>query len=189
MVMVMVTKWLQWIDYGAISCDLHTSKVWANTSWGDCVFGNPNYAICKCWSKQRWLLKILTNASKDRLTAAVLYNHLNHTAKKSIAKRKAGKLSCHCPTSLLWIWRTPFAWFWKFDNTDVAENSESDLTDLDSQLPSLIFIFVWSISETAVVSLYMGGLIICRPSAQPKLAADHVSLWISSPTWVNWHLK
>ena len=39
-------------------------------------------------------MKILTNASKDRLTAAVLYNHLNHTAKKSIVKRKAGKLSC-----------------------------------------------------------------------------------------------
>ena len=62
---------------------------------------------------------------------------------------------------------------------------------VDSQLPSLIslFIFVWSISETAVESLYIGGLILCRPSAQPKLAADHVSLWISSPTWANWHMK
>ena len=67
----------------------------------------------------------------------------------------------------------------------------STCVSIDSQLPSLIslFIFVSSISETAVVSLYMGGLIVCRPSAQPKLAADHVSLWISSPTWVNWHLK
>merc|ERR1719204_1365202 len=45
---------------------LHTSKVWANTSWGDCVFGNPNYAI------------------NDRLTAAVLYNHLNHTGIQTV---------------------------------------------------------------------------------------------------------
>ena len=30
---------------------------------------------------------------------------------------------------------------------------------------------------SSLVSLYMGGgLIVCRPSAQPKLAADHVSL-------------
>ena len=39
-------------DDGDGDGDLHTSKVWANTSWGDCVFGNPNYAICKCWIGQ-----------------------------------------------------------------------------------------------------------------------------------------
>ena len=63
--------------------------------------------------------------------------------------------------------------------------------DIDSQLPSLIslFIFVWSISETAVVSLYMGGLIVWRPSAQPKLAADHVSLWISPPLYMRMNLQ
>ena len=62
---------------------------------------------------------------------------------------------------------------------------------IDSQLPSLIslFIFVWSISEMAVVSLYMGGLIVCRPSAQPKLAADHVSLWISPPLYMRMNLQ
>ena len=63
--------------------------------------------------------------------------------------------------------------------------------EIDSQLPSLIslFIFVWSISETAVVSLYMGGLIVWRPSAQPKLAADHVSLWISPPLYMRMNLQ
>ena len=65
------------------------------------------------------------------------------------------------------------------------------LHPIDSQLPSLIslFIFVWSISETAVVSLYMGGLIVWRPSAQPKLAADHVSLWISPPLYMRMNLQ
>ena len=64
-------------------------------------------------------------------------------------------------------------------------------SQVDSQLPSLIslFIFVWSISETAVVSLYMGGLIVWRPSAQPKLAADHVSLWISPPLYMRMNLQ
>ena len=51
-----------------------------------------------------------------------------------------------------------------------------EMYQLDSQLPSLIslFIFVWSISETAVVSPYMGGLIFCRPSAQPKLIQKQI---------------
>ena len=72
-----------------------------------------------------------------------------------------------------------------------ASSTFSLSSSLDSQLPSLIslFIFVWSISETAVVSLYMGGLIVWRPSAQPKLAADHVSLWISPPLYMRMNLQ
>ena len=74
---------------------------------------------------------------------------------------------------------------------DINVHCPTRVSNLDSQLPSLIslFIFVWSISETAVVSLYMGGLIVCRPSAQPKLAADHVSLWISPPLYMRMNLQ